>query len=85
MVNNFFFFVGLVSIVSLVYFMYPPTVPVATIPILTSERKRKTTGHLTSHPSSDNPCICDYVFDRLEAAGLQPEKMTTIEVQKSLS
>ena len=35
--------------------------------------------HLTSHRVTDRPCICDYVYNKLDQAGLHPEKMTYIE------
>lgn len=42
--------------------------------------------HLTSHITGEFPCICNYVFDRLEEVGFTPEQMdykeVTLEYQK---
>jgi hypothetical protein len=44
------------------------------------KQKRPLPFHLTSHRVSDNPCICEYVLDRLEEAGY-PEKMTFEQIR----
>lgn len=36
--------------------------------------------HLTSHITREFPCICNYVFDRLEEYGFNPEQMDYKEV-----
>ena len=44
-------------------------------------QKRVLPFHLTSHPATDNPCICEYVFDRLDESGICTDKMTFTQVQ----
>lgn len=37
--------------------------------------------HLTSHPMTDFPCICMYVFDKVKRAGYDTSKMTCKQIQ----
>jgi len=50
---------------------------------IVKDEDRKIPYHLTSHRVSDNPCICQYVFGRLEEAGYNTATMTVEQVQNT--
>ena len=46
---------------------------------MTHDTQPKLPWHLTSHRTTDNPCICQCVYNTLKEHGFTPDKMTTTE------